>query len=115
MDTEIQRWLEHCKIATDRMEVDDSIINFVSIVNDVLRSRLFIELPDIFKSTTKNKIVDDPLDNTHSKKKRKLNDNNKKGNLVRNEEPNEAYKIRDGEDYLSVFGGNNLSHRVDWD
>jgi hypothetical protein len=106
IDTEIQRWLEQCEMATDRMEVDDSIINFVIIMNDVLRSRLFIDLPDIFKSTTKQKIVDNPLDNISPKKRRKLNDN--KGNLVKNEEPNEAYKIKDGEDFLAVFGGNNL-------
>ena len=113
IDTEIQRWFEQCEMATDRMEVDDSIINFISIVNDVLRSRLFIDLPDIFKSTTKHKIVDNPLDNVSPKKRRRLSDN--KGNLLKNEEPNEAYKIKDGEDFLSVFGGNNLCHRVDWD
>ena len=34
---------------------------------------------------------------------------------MKNEEPNKAYNIRDGEDFLSVFGGNNVCHRVDWD
>ena len=93
--------------------MDDFILNVVGIVNDVLRSRLFIELPDIFKSTTKAKIVDDTLTDGSSKKKRTLNDN-KKCDLVRNDDPDDELKIKDEEDFKSVFGGINVCHRVEW-
>ena len=33
---------------------------------------------------------------------------------MKNETPNEEYKLRDGEVFGKVFGGSNVDHRIEW-
>ena len=51
VDTKMQRWLGECKIARDRSEVNDKIVNFNIIVNDILDNRFSVPLPLAFKKT----------------------------------------------------------------
>ena len=118
MDEEVQRWLEECQTAHCREEVNDSLLNnFTDIIDDVARNRFNIVLPEVFKLDTQAD-KDSELSADVITKKRKLSDEPKKkskGKLIKNEDPNEDYKLLDGEDYKAVFCGKNVCHRVDWD
>ncbi len=48
IDIRYQRWLNECKQARDRCEVDDRIIDLTEIGNDICNSRFAIELPPSF-------------------------------------------------------------------
>ena len=118
IDEEIQRWLEQCELANDREEVDDSILeNLSTIIHDVLRSRFNVTLPKAFKLEQSKPAEDEstPTAGPSASKKRKLSDDNKKGNRVVNEDPDEELKLKDDEDWKSVFcGTKKASHRVAW-
>ena len=118
MDEEVQRWLQECEMARCREEVNDSLLNkLTDIIDDVTRGRLHIILPEVFKLDIQAS-KDSELSAGQSNKKRKLSDDSKdksRGKLIKNEDPNEAYKLLAGEDYKAVFCGKNVCHRVDWD
>ena len=47
--SKVQRWLSQCEIARDRTEVNDSIVIFDKIIEDVLDNRFTVDLPWVFK------------------------------------------------------------------
>ena len=49
----MQRWLKQCKIASCRDEVADNVLKLSRIVDDVLDSRLFVNLPSCFRQVKK--------------------------------------------------------------
>ena len=117
LDEEVQRWLEDCMTTEDREDVDDSTIeDLTDIVRDVLKGRFYITLPDTFKMETENSQHVGTTSGTRSLKKQKLKDaaNDDKG-MIQNTEPNDDYKMLDGENYKQVFCGKNVCHRVEWD
>jgi hypothetical protein len=50
IDTRVQRWMRSLENAVDRYDVDDSLVDFNGVVNDVLDSRLLLTLPPCFVS-----------------------------------------------------------------
>ena len=108
-DQELQRWLKECKAAKHREDVNDDLLdNLTSIVDDTVRGRFFITLPKAFK-TDESKQQESATE--HVSKKRKTPGDQR--SFVENTDPNDEYKLRDGEDF-KMLGGNNTCHRVDW-
>ena len=48
VDTRIQGWLSGCKIAKERANIDDSIVDFKYPTNDILNGRFSMDLPPVF-------------------------------------------------------------------
>ena len=109
-DQELQRWLKECRAAKHREDVNDDLLdNLKNIVNDAVRGRFFIVLPKAFK-VEESGPKEGPA--KHSSKKRKVSE--ERGIVVKNNSPNEAYKLRDGEVFRDMFGGKNLEHMIEW-
>ena len=49
-DTRTQRWMRLLESAVDRYDVDDSLVDFKGLVNDILDGRLLLTLPPCFIS-----------------------------------------------------------------
>ena len=47
--SKVQRWLGQCKIAKDRSEVNDNIVNFDNIFEDIWENCFTVNLPSVFK------------------------------------------------------------------
>ena len=105
LDEEVQRWLENCMMAKDREEVDDSILEELSsIITDVLKGRFDVKLPKSFKLESTYSPNVDISSGPRSLKKQRLPDNANDNKLV-NADPNEDYKLLDGENYKQIFCG----------
>ena len=52
-DGKLQNYLENCRMAEDRTEVDDFILNFKEIVRNIANNRFFVDLPPLFTSEEK--------------------------------------------------------------
>ena len=114
MDQDIQRWLKECKRFKTREEVNDRILDDLpDIVTDVCRNRFSLDLPPIFNS---NSMPEDEPHGPPYKRRRTGNtanipEDNDRRKVVHNPIPNEEYKMRDGEEYSKLFGGQNVCHR----
>ena len=49
VDKRVQRWLEQCEEASDRIEVNDRIVDFDNLFEDLLDGRFSCTLPAVFK------------------------------------------------------------------
>ena len=49
MDDRLQLHMEECRMADDRSEVDETVLNFDDIIRDIKHNRFFIDLPPSFK------------------------------------------------------------------
>ena len=88
---------------------DDLLDNLKSIVDNAVRGHFFITLPKAFK-VEESGPKEGPAE--HSSKKRKVSEERMK--VVKNDSPNKAYKLCDGEVFKDLFGGKNLDHRIEW-
>ena len=118
VDTKMQRWLGECKIARDRSEVNDEIVNFNIIVNDILDNRFSVPLPLAFKKTdiveTNTSVFEtQKIGNPNGKRKGKRDDDNDREKRVLNSEQVEEFKMKPDDDWRK-FCGNSAQHRVDW-
>ena len=106
LDTRVQCWLNQCKINAERELVDESLINFDSIINSVITDSFVQELPVCIKKVTSG---DEKKETAHTGKKRKRFQD--KNTVVSNEKQIEDWILKDSENYKSVFGGENLHKR----
>ena len=89
---------------TDRCDVDDHIINFDDILNSVLNCQFITNLPPAFMMVEKKQDRPGVCNTTsltggdRSGKRRKTSED-EKSNLVRQDAPNDAYAILDGENW----------------
>ena len=109
VDGKIQNYLENCRMAEDRSEVDDSILNFEEITRDISNNRFFIDLPPSFTAVEK---VDPPPSNEKKKGKRKRGDDSNR--VVRNPDPIDGICLRAGEDFGKIFAGKLIDQRPKW-
>ena len=102
--------------AKDREDVDDSILeDLASIITDVLKGRFDIKLPNSFRiESTHSRNVDVPSGPRNPKKQKLQDAANDANGIVENTDPNENYKMLDGENYKQIFFGKNVCHRVVW-
>ena len=119
MDQNIQLWLKRYKKFKTREEVNDRILDDLpDIVTDVRRSRFSLDLPPVFNN---NSMPEDRPQGPSYKKKKTRNtanipEDNHRKKVVHNPtpNPNEEYKMREGEEYSKLFRGQTVCRRVDW-
>ena len=113
VDTKIQRWLGECKTARDRSEVNDKIVDFNILVNDILDNRFTVCLLLAFKHTnnveTNSSVLGAPSGDQKGKRKR----DSEGPERILNTNQQEEFKIKKGEDW-KIFCGNKTQDRIDW-
>eukprot|EP00957_Ditylum_brightwellii_P173519 13210940-Ditylum_brightwellii.AAC.1 len=62
IDGKFQRFLCYCKVASDRSEVDDDLLNINYIINRVLDNMFVMNLPPLFKIVDNQDKVENTLD-----------------------------------------------------
>ena len=102
VDTRVFRWIQQCRDAEDRESVDDSLVNFNPILNDVLLDRFAQPLPNSLACFSNKKRKQDPDGAGPGRKKYK--DQDDESNKVVNDEQVEQWNLRNNEDY-SCFAG----------
>jgi hypothetical protein len=116
IDTRYQLWLEECMTATSQSRVDNSILKFRSIIEQVRFGTFKLRLLSVFaaptpaiKVTPTPKIdnkIEDPVDKKGNKEK-----NNKR---FINKSPSEAFKLTQGETRGGSFANKNVNGPVTW-
>jgi hypothetical protein len=126
VDRRVQRWLRTCQHAIlSRTHVNDNVLDFDNLLEQVLNGSFHIILPASFKKievasagATKStpaggNIVSDQNLNQPKKGKRKSEDGN--GNLVRNTAQDEDFKVKTGETWKDTFSKQLPYDRPFWD
>ena len=103
IDTRIFRWLQQCQINEDRELIDDKLINFDSLVSQVLTDSFFQVLPITFKSTNH----DESTTNSNQKRKGDFNDDKgkNKNRKIQNSKPINEWLVADAQEYKTKFAG----------
>jgi hypothetical protein len=112
VDRRVQRWLRSCQNATlSRSHVNDNILDFDNLLEQVLNGSFHMVLPPSFKKvdvtpkldakTSGNDEKEPKGDPNNSKKKRKSEDGN--GNLVRNTAQDEDFVCKAGENWKETY------------
>ena len=122
VDTRFQIWLNNCKSAKFCNKVDDSIINFRPLINQVIFGSFNMNLPPTFSI----KVPKDTLNaGTRAGGKRKEDDDDKcnkkkgKGNgekhtLVKNPSPHSEICMLTNETWAGNFAGKHFDQRPNW-
>jgi len=124
VDTRFQLWLDECSTLTHRDQVDDSILNFTQLVENVRFGTFFVQLPSTFiaatdadpksgngggKNATKRTAEKNDEEDKEGKKKRR------KPTTVKNTSQPDACKLQTGETWATHFANKGFNDRVDWD
>ena len=102
-----------------RSEVNNRIVVFDSILEDIWDNRFTVNLPSVFKVIADGKppTVDNPFTEgkaqQENRNKRKCN-SNEKSNKIINDKVDDDLKTKDDESWRMIFCGNNIKHRVTW-
>lgn len=117
VDIRVQLWLGACKMARDRSEVNDRLVNFEDIINDIVSRRFRMPLPQTFKSF--KSLADGSANKTPSgdrggkgetdPKKRKRD-----GGFISNTDQLEEFKMKQGETWTKDFCGKCVDDRPMW-
>jgi hypothetical protein len=119
-DIQCQQWLRNCLACEDREDVDDSYLDFSSIIRSVELQQINISLPAQFKvlkpAGNDNDTADDLSRNggggggggggRNNKRKREGEDRR-----VKNENQFDAFKLQENEDYKIFTGKDNVKAR----
>ena len=108
IDTRIFRWLEECSSCDDRGSVDDSLLNFDVLMNQVMTDSFIQHLPVTFKSVSKQ-TDDDPIQPQKKLKIEEKQQRVEKQRLINNKPINDW--VVPHEVYKRDFAGKNLHLR----
>ena len=111
VDTRVFRWLQQCAQESDRENVDDSLLDFKDIVNQVLNDQFLQVLPSTFKSEKEEE--DEPFPPSgpgQARKKQKRESNQTESRQVRNTGTISEW-VPTQEVYTQKFAGKNISAR----
>jgi hypothetical protein len=118
VDNRTQLWASYLRRAEDREDVNDQILDFTLVMNEVLLGQFHVNLPATFTSPKNTR--DDDEDDEQRKKKKK---NKKKGSPLKEIEGDRKeinknipveFRLRVGEDYKQVFARRCLEDRPKW-
>jgi hypothetical protein len=112
IDTRTQRWLRECKIAKERSTVDDSIVDFRDLTNDVLNGRFSMDLPPVFAEPEQMKDGPTTLGGPAKKKAKKSGKKGEEERLL-NKSPFEEFKMKKDKNW-QIFCGDVQKERPDW-
>ena len=116
IDTRAQRWLGECKDAKERANIDDSIVDFKDLSNDILNGRFMMQLPKVFMiNPSTDQKVGGPhtLDGPPTKKTRR-NEERGEDKRITNHHQFDAFKMKPKEDWRT-FCGDVQNERPVWD
>ena len=122
VDTRFQLWLDECMTLPARNQVDDSILNFTPLIENIRFGTFFVQLPSTFinpadtepksgsggKNTTKR--PGDKRDDDESAGKKKK----KKSNKIDNTSQPESCRLQTGETWATHFAHKGFNDRVTW-
>jgi hypothetical protein len=123
VDTRFQPWLDECMSLTCRTQVDDSMLNFSQLIENVRFGTFFVQLPSTFIDATnadsksgkggnnsnKRSAEDKDEDNKNGGKKKK-----RKATKVDNPSPPDSCKLQTGETWATHFANKGFNDQVDW-
>jgi hypothetical protein len=122
VDKRFQIWLNDCKSAKFCNKVDDSIIDFRPLINQVIFSSFNMNLPPNFSMKAPKDTLtagtggggkrNEDDDDKHDKKKGK--GNGKKHTLVENPFPHSEICILVNEKWAGSFAGKQLDQHLNW-
>eukprot|EP00957_Ditylum_brightwellii_P094067 7161836-Ditylum_brightwellii.AAC.1 len=107
----MQRWLVERRKAQDRSEIDNRIIEFSDIVDNMVNSRFYLSLPPSFTmiNGSKGNEATSFKQGTGSRNKRKGNDLQKGGEdkkrWINTSDQIEEFKMKEGEEWKANFCG----------
>ena len=128
VDKRFQLWLESCMTLAARTDVEDSILNFITLTDNVRLGIFDLRLPLTFKLETEK--TDTPKDNkraagggggqqeasggnaTNNNKKKKQKQSDPR---IPNTHQPEQFKMKTGETWPTTFANKNIQGRVQWD
>ena len=123
VDNRVQLWFRYLRRATDREDINDSIINFTSIINKVVLDQFHLVLPPTFtisKAKT-SKMEEQQLTKKQKRDNKKLKRDNKNttpkdgdARKVVNKKVPIEFCLLEKEDYKKNFAHNNIEHRPKW-
>jgi hypothetical protein len=124
INTRYQIWLEECMQLTQRNRVDNSLLNFKSIIKQVRFGTFELRLPSAFSKPTPTPQQEEDKSAAPKQKgkgKAKGNGNNGKkkqqkevNKQIINKNPVEAIKLKEGETWAGTFANKNVSNCVPW-
>ena len=119
IDTRVFRWLQQCRTKHSRTQVNDSLLQFDQLIDQVLTDSFLQVLPTTFKnfqnSTKKTDDSDD--DNStgpvspNTKKRRRNNTQSQKKNIEQNTKTITSWLAEDNDVYKRCFAAQNLKDR----
>ena len=121
MCLKLYRWLSQCEIAQDRSKLNDGIVIFSVILEDIWENRFSVHLPSVFKVKPIDRGSKTPFGQTpfslrnpdvDIKKKRERILGGEEDNRVSNDNADKEFKMKQNEDWAKVFCGNNVVHRI---
>ena len=120
LEIRIQRWKGECQQEKDRSCVNDRIVDFDDVVEQVLNSSLNIVLPPTFVKPTEQEQTGSGAGGASNKKekenkKRKERENNANERMTKNEAPITEFLMSEGEDWRRDYAGKNTKDRPKWD
>lgn len=120
VDTRFQRHLGECRLATDRSEVNDRLVDFDDIFEELLDKRFNRTLPPTFQQvndTDADANIDDDTgtDTGGPRKRRKRKQREEEDrSLVRNNNQLEEFKMLNEDEWKDVFCGRCIDDRPNW-
>ena len=123
VDRSSQLYLESCRRADDRSEVDDSCADLTEITRAISHCRFTLLLPPSFKSIkdSSTELVDPdaPPGNSRRRKSKRKSTEITPGDgtnpyLVVNNEPIEGLALQEADSFTDTFGGKLIEQRPTW-
>ena len=120
MCSKVQQCLAQCEIAQVRSEVNDGIVVFSGILEDIWENRFLVHLPSVFKVKPIDRGGETPFGQTpirlenpdgDIKKKRKRILGGEVDDRISNDNADKDFKIKQYEDWEKVFCGTTVIHR----
>ena len=113
IDIKIQRWLGQCKHAKDRSEVDDRLVDFKDLMDEVLDQKFSRVLPPSFSQPQPS--LEDGTDEPQPKKRKKGKKGDETdGRKVTNPSVLPEFKVVDDNEWKSKFCGRCIEDRPVW-
>ena len=123
MCSKVQEWLAQCGIAHDRSEVNNRIVVFSGILEDIWENRFLVHLPSVLKVKLIDRGGETPFGQTpfslenpdrDIKRKRERISGSEEDNRVSNDNVDKYFKMKQSEDWAKVFCGTNAIHIINW-
>ena len=123
MCSKVQRCLAQCEITQNISEVNDGIVVFSGILEDIRENRFSVHLPSVFKVKPIDQGGETPFGQTtfsignpdgDIKKMRKRISGGEVDVRVSNDNADKDFKMKQNEDWAKVSCRTNIIHRINW-